>query len=104
MAHSQSPVTWENPPPERGSRYDWAAIAEQLKSRPGEWAKIVDHDRYSLATSIRIASDQHPLNRAKEFELRTSNNRFDSTGTRVCTLHMRALPEEPKPSKKKGGK
>lgn len=83
-------VTWENPPPGR-QRYDWNAIAEQLRERPGQWAKIFDRDRTSLATSIRIRG-VHALLPEKGFEVRTANNTRDTP--RTCALYLRYNPEK----------
>lgn len=83
-------VTWEEPPSGR-RRYDWSAIAQQLRERPGQWAKIFDHDRSSLATAIRIKGI-HALLPEKGFEVRTANNTRDTP--RTCTLYLRYNPEK----------
>lgn len=83
-------VTWEEPPPGR-QRYDWAAIADQLRTRPGEWAKVFDRDRSSLATAIRIRG-VHALLPEKGFEVRTANNTRQTP--RTCTLYLRYVPEK----------
>jgi hypothetical protein len=36
-------VTWEEPATQRG-RYDWLAIADELKSKPNMWAKLFDDE------------------------------------------------------------
>lgn len=86
MNKPKAEVTWENPPPKpvRG-KYDWTAIAEQLRQRPGEWAKIFDEDRSSLATAIRIKGiiALHP---DKGFVVRTSNNTRGNP--RTCSLYL----------------
>jgi hypothetical protein len=33
-------MKWEDPPIGQGTRYDWQAIAEQLRQNPQRWAKI----------------------------------------------------------------
>lgn len=83
-------VTWEDPPSGR-QRYDWNAIAEQLRQRPGEWAKIFDRDRSSLATAIRIRGI-HALLPEKGFEIKTANN--TRAKPRTCTLYLRYVPEK----------
>ena len=83
-------VTWENPPPGR-QRYDWAAIAEQLRERPLQWAKIFDQDRASLATAIRINGIQALLPE-KGYEVRTANNTRETP--RTCTMYLRYNPEK----------
>ena len=83
-------VTWEEPPPGR-QRYDWAAIAEQLRERPNTWAKVFESDRASLATAIRIRGIQALLPE-KGFEVRTANNTRDTP--RICTMYLRYNPEK----------
>lgn len=96
-AEPRSSVTWEQPPPPRSKRYDWTAIADQLRARPGEWAKVFDNDRTSLATAIRIKgiAALHP---DKGFEVRTTNNvrLRDERGKelRLCTLYLRYEPSK----------
>lgn len=84
-----SEVTWEDPP--KRERYDWGHIAEQLRSRPGEWAKIFDNDRSSLATAIRIRGIT-ALNPEKGFEVRTANNTREKP--RTCTMYLRYNPQK----------
>jgi hypothetical protein len=86
----ESELTWENPPPKR-NKYDWAVIAEQLRDRPGEWAKIFDRDRSSLATAIRIKGIK-ALHPDKGFEVRTANNTRETP--RTCTMYLRYNPEK----------
>lgn len=83
-------VTWENPPPSR-QRYDWSAIAQQLRERPMQWAKIFDADRASLATAIRIRGIQALLPE-KGYEVKTANNTRDTP--RICTMYLRYNPEK----------
>ena len=91
----KSNVVWEQPPPPRSKRYDWQAIAAQLRERPMEWAKVFDRDRTSLATAIRISGIQALLPE-KGFEVRTSNNvrlrQEDGKELRLCTLYLRYVP------------
>lgn len=99
MTEPASTLAWEEPPPLRSKRYDWDAIAAQLRKRPYEWAKVFEHDRTSLATAIRINGIQALLP-DKGFEVRTSNNRRfrDENGKeqRFCTMHLRFNPEKVK--------
>jgi hypothetical protein len=83
-------VTWEDPPPTK-KRYDWDSIARQLRERPGEWAKIFDNDRSSLATAIRIRGIKALLP-DKGFEVRTANNVRGNP--RTCTMYLRYNPEK----------
>lgn len=88
---SKSGLSWESPPPKSTERYDWAAIAEELRKHPGEWAKIFDNDRASLATAIRIDGIKALLPE-NGFEVRTTNNvRGD---VRMCTMYLRWVPPE----------
>lgn len=80
-------VTWETPPERSG--YDWAAIAVQLRSRPGEWARIFDSDRISLVNAIRQGSVS-PLDPTLGFEVLTRNN--VRSPIRKCSLYMRWNP------------
>jgi len=92
MAEAKAEVTWEAPPPtRRGKRYDWNAIAAQLEQRPGEWAKVFDEDRTSLATAIRI-NGISALRPDKGFEVRTTNNKRGAP--RTCTMFLRYVPEK----------
>lgn len=88
---AKSDLTWETPPPKRPERYDWEAIAQQLRKRPMEWAKIFEEDRSSLATAIRIKGIK-ALSPDKGFEVRTTNNRRGTP--RTCTLYLRWNPEK----------
>lgn len=101
-------VTWEEPA-EPEMRYDWAAIAEEVKSKPREWAKIFDNDKTSIVNAIRQGAIR-PLSPDLGFEVRTRNNvRFPE---RKCTLFMRYVPgksfpvtaaKKAAPKKSKGG-
>ena len=83
-----SDVTWETPPSVR-VRYDWRAIAEHLRQRPGQWAKIFDDDKTSLVNALRQGSIK-VLDPDLGFQCRTRNNtRYP---TRRCTLYMRWVP------------
>jgi hypothetical protein len=49
-------IVWEDPPPPERAINEWAAIGEQLKSRPGEWARVTTrpkaHDARMVASRI----------------------------------------------------
>jgi hypothetical protein len=85
-------VTWEAPPPPR-SGYDWMEIANQLRSRPGEWAKIFDDGRISIVNAIR-QGNVGALNPVLGFEVRTRNN--VRAPVRKCSLYMRWNPPSQK--------
>jgi hypothetical protein len=93
----KSVVEWEQPPPPRSKRYNWDAIAAQLRERPLEWAKVFDRDRTSLATAIRIDGIKALLP-SKGFEVRTTNNvrltQEDGKELRLCTLYLRYVPSK----------
>lgn len=89
-------VTWEEPPdPQR--RYDWSAIADELKSRPGEWAKVFNNDRASIVTALRQGAIR-VLDPELGFESRTRNNVREPE--RRCSLYMRWVDPAPKKGKK----
>lgn len=86
-------LAWENPPPKREERYDWASIAKKLRKRPLTWAKIFEEDRSSLATAIRIKGIK-ALHPDKGFEVRTAHNTREHP--RTCTMWLRYNPEKDK--------
>ena len=82
----------EGPPPPR-VKFDWDAIAEQLRSEPGEWFLVFEEGPVTVATSIRqgdtkALTDPH-------FEVATANN-TPGPGRRTCTLWLRWNPEKSK--------
>jgi hypothetical protein len=83
-------VGWEQPPKHREVMYDWDAIAVQLRARPGQWAKVFDWDRTSVANAIRQGSVK-ALRAEDGFETRTRNNTRQPV--RMCTLFMRYNPD-----------
>lgn len=85
-----SKIKREDPDP-GPKRYDWAKIAEQLRSDPGEWYKIFDHDRTSLVTGIRQGGVTH-LRAEDGFEVMTRNNIREPR--RMCTLYLRYNPKK----------
>ena len=83
-------VTWEEPAVPR-MRYDWPAIAEELRSKPREWGKVFESDKTSIVNAIRQGAIA-PLNPTLGFEIRTRNNvRYPE---RRCSLYMRYMPRE----------
>jgi hypothetical protein len=92
----KSKVVFGEPPPARVQRYDWDKIADTLRSKPGEWAKVFEKDKTSLATSIRI-NGIRALKPSKGFEVRTENNTRGNPATgepRMCTMWLRYNPEK----------
>lgn len=90
---AKSGIKFKEPPAAREQRYDWAAIAKDLRSRPGEWALIFEDDLTSLVTSFRL--DGYKDLPTSEFEYRTSNNRREYTDddgnyhARRCSMWLR---------------
>lgn len=80
---------WEDPPV-RPQRYDWEAVAKNLKRRPHKWARVFEKDRTSLTVALR-GGRISALKPAKGFEFRTSNGTREQP--RTCTLHARYVPE-----------
>jgi hypothetical protein len=91
---------WEQPS-SKEVIYDWESIAEQLRSRPGEWAKIFDWDRTSVANAVRQGSVK-ALRPDDGFETRTRNN--TRAPVRMCTLFMRYNPKSSNNTSRKKGK
>lgn len=91
MSKPKAEVKWEDPPPKREDRYDWDSIAGQLRKKPGQWAKVFDNDRTSLATAIRIDGIK-ALSPRKGFEVRTSNNVRGEV--RTCTMYLRYVADK----------
>lgn len=93
MTKAEEPVrsvTWEAPP-EPSMRYDWTAIADQLRGNPGQWARIFESDKTSIVNAIRQGAIR-PLD-DDCFEIRTRNN--VRSPERRCTLYMRYVPGAP---------
>lgn len=76
-------------PPKRGTRYDWTAIADQLRASPGEWFIIFENGPASTAGAVS-AGHMRALP-TSEFEVQTSEN--TRTYPRTCTMHLRAKPK-----------
>lgn len=85
-----STLSWEDPPPVR-RKYDWDAIAAQLESRPGKWAKVFERGPTSTVNAIRQDSVR-ALTSFRGFEIKTSNNVREPD--RTCTLYLRYNPDK----------
>lgn len=99
----QQTVEWEDPPEK--VRYDWEAIAKQLRARPGEWAKVFEQDRATLVNAIRLGGIT-AIKPDKGFEWKTRNNKREvppSEGEpgrpRMCDLYLRYVPSKDKERK-----
>lgn len=87
--HGKSIEAWEDPP-ESPPKYDWDDIAQKLKRRPNQWAKIFDRDRTSVTVALRNGSIK-ALQPQMGFVVRTSHGTRETP--RMCTLHMKYDPE-----------
>ena len=88
-------IEWADPPPARGSSYDWEGIAAVLRARPGEWAKVFERDRTSVVNAIR--NDSIAALPLDQFEVKTRDNRRSDPeldGARTCSLWLRYIGEE----------
>jgi hypothetical protein len=86
---------WADEPPEitvvRRGRYDWAKIADDLRSRPGEWL-LIDKEA-GLGVYSAIKRDKMSDLRDDEWEfIPTTRNNDRETGT--CELWMTAQKRE----------
>lgn len=77
-------------PPER-TRYDWAAIAAQLRMEPGQWYKVFEDGPASTANAVRQGSIA-AVKPEDGYETMTRNN--TRAPRRTCTLYMRWMPPE----------
>lgn len=73
-----STMAWENPPP--NGRYDWAAIAAELRANPNQWLKVFEDGPISVVNAVRLGVVAlQPLRPRHEdtpgFEVRTRNNK-----------------------------
>lgn len=83
-------VDFGKQPPDR-ERYDWDAIALQLRQHPGEWALVFEHGKTSIANALRQGSIT-AIDPSNGFEIRTANN--TRAPDRTCTLWLRWNPPE----------
>lgn len=100
-------ITKEDPPPVREQRYDWEAIAEELRAAPKTWHKIFERDSTGFFTSIQ-RGEIAALRPSLGFEARSANNtrgrpRSDPAGfePRTCTLYLRWVKPKRSPGKSK---
>lgn len=81
-------VAWQPPPVV--DKIDWPAMAAELRAHPGEWLKVFEHGRASVAEALR--QGRMPSVHARlGFEMQTTDNTRDTP--RTCTLFMRFNPE-----------
>jgi hypothetical protein len=99
---SKSGIKFEDPPNQREQRYDWAAIAADLRKRPGKWAKIFDRDKTTYVSAFYQGLKDLPVT---EFEVRVSNTDRGITKAdaenlglapvpRTCTMYLRYNPNK----------
>ncbi len=82
-------VRFSEPPPVREMKYDWTAIAQRLKRKPGEWALVYSDDKQTYAVAIRSGKIA-ALRKSDGFESRTAGN---DNINRTCALWVRFNPE-----------
>lgn len=66
-----SGIAWEDPPPMERPKRDWAGIADSLRERPGEWARIAEYGARGPAAMMatRVSRSFYmPLRPAGTFE------------------------------------
>lgn len=82
-------ITFTEPPAR--IRYDWAAIADQVRERPMSWALVFTQDRTSVVNAIRMGgiAAVHP---DLGFETLTTNNVREPI--RKCDLYIRWNPDK----------
>lgn len=78
-------------PPFKRVRYDWKAIADQLRERPMEWACVFEQGPISTANAVRQGSVKL-LAPDLGFEVTTTNNQRDPK--RTCDLWVRYNPDK----------
>ena len=81
-------VDFNRNPPVR-DRYDWDAIALQLRQHPGQWAMVFEHGKTSTANAVRQGAVR-ALAPEAGFQVRTTNNVREPV--RTCTLWLRWNP------------
>lgn len=86
MRDDVSSVEWETP---NRPRYDWAAIAEQLRSQPMEWGKVFENGPTSTVNAVRQGNVRH-VRPDDGFEVRTTNNVREPE--RRCSFYLRFNP------------
>lgn len=85
---TKSPVLKFGEPPPTRRDYQWEAVAEGLRKRPGEWA-VVHQDLPSSVVWAVNAGRVSPVHPSKGFRTRTEGNTQPESGPRMCaTLWM----------------
>lgn len=87
-------VEWQDPPTPP-PKYDWRAIAEQLRSEPMKWALVFERDRTTLVNALR-AGAMRDMAPDLGFETRTTNN-VKRARPRTCSLYARWNPDKVNP-------
>lgn len=81
-------------PPEPARRYDWEAIAEELRADPNEWHLVFTQDRHSLVIAINKGNIA-AFNKSNEFHVKTrANANRNGDGPRMCDLYMQYVPNK----------
>jgi len=81
-------VEFTQPPPM--TRYDWQSVADELRQKPNEWARVFKDGPVSAVNSLRQGVAALP---PEEFKFRTSNN--DKTARpRTCDLWIMYTPRK----------
>lgn len=83
-------VAWEDPPV-RKQFYAWDSIAEQLRAKPNEWARVFQQDRVSVVNALRQGA-VGPMHPDLGFEYKTVNNVREPV--RLCDLYARWNPDK----------
>lgn len=86
---TKSGITFEEPPTEERGKYDWAAIAADLRTRPGEWAKIFDRDKTTYVSAFQQGLKDLPKD---EFEARTDNSERGVTKAEARERGIQPVP------------
>jgi hypothetical protein len=85
----------EPPTEKQGGKYDWDAIADRLRRKPGVWLCVFKQDRSTYASTI-WQGNLRAIRRDLGFEIRTANNTRPKPGEgpRLCDLWLRYVPEK----------
>lgn len=84
-------MKFDRPLPRRNNqRHDWAAVAERLRSHPGEWGVVQEVIKVSTVNALRQGSIRI-LAPELGFEVQTRHNVREPV--RTCELWMRYVPE-----------
>lgn len=74
-------------------KYDWSAIADDLRADPNQWHLIFEQDRSSVAHAVRQGSIA-AVRPSDGFEVTTRNNTRGSP--RLCDLYLMYVPPKRK--------